>query len=118
MTATASNTAMAKRSAAASSARGAPPRRRSFSSRIPVYARRKWRESLLLACVFVHLGDVVPVDEVLPERLQVVGPPVAIIDVIGMLPHVATEDRLAPVHQRVLAVGCLHHDDLAVLDGE
>ena len=35
-----------------------------------------------------------------------------------MLPHVAAEDRLHAVHQRVLAVGRLGHLELAVLDRE
>src|ERR1700745_2763222 len=33
-----------------------------------------------------------------------------------MLPHVATEDRFAAMHQRVLAVRCFGADDFAVLD--
>src|SRR4051794_536488 len=33
-----------------------------------------------------------------------------------MLPHVAAEDRLGAVHERVFAVGGLHNGDPAVLD--
>src|SRR6202163_4448506 len=64
---------------------------------------------------FVHLGDVVPVDETLEERLEVIGAPVAIVDVIGMLPHVAAEDGRSAVHQRILAVRRLRDGELAVL---
>src|SRR5262245_42494802 len=66
----------------------------------------------------VHLGDVFPIDQVIHPGLEVVGPPVAIVDVVGMLPHVAAEDRLAAVHQWILAVGRLGDGDLAVLDRE
>src|SRR5215472_18285874 len=54
--------------------------------------------------LLVHLGDVIPVDQVLHERLEVIRPAVAIVDVVGVLPHVAAENRLGAVHQRVLAV--------------
>ena len=54
----------------------------------------------------------------LDEGLQVVGAPVAIVDVVGVLPHVAAEDRLAAMDQRALAVRRLGDDDLAVLHGE
>ena len=52
------------------------------------------------------------------KRFEVIRPPVAIIDVVGVLPHVAAEDRLGAVHERVLAVRCLADNDLAVLDCE
>src|SRR5215813_14403208 len=35
-----------------------------------------------------------------------------------MLPHVAAEDRLSAMHQRVLAIGRFHYRDLAALDRE
>src|SRR5690242_9036815 len=63
-----------------------------------------------------HLADVVPVHQVVEERLEVIGAPVAVIDVIGVLPYVAAEDRRGAVHQRVLAVRGLHDGELAVLD--
>src|SRR5579884_1284725 len=65
---------------------------------------------------FVHLFDVLPIDEMLPERLQVVRAAVAIVDIVRMLPDVAAKDGLAAVHQRVFAIGCLHNGNLAVLD--
>src|SRR5690349_20857034 len=61
-------------------------------------------ESMLGAGSLVELGDVVPVDEVVDKGLQVVGTPVAIVDVIGMFPDVAAENRGGAVDQRILAV--------------
>ena len=57
--------------------------------------------SLLLA---EQLGDIFPIDEVIDPRLQIVGPAIAIVDVVGVLPHVDAEDRLRAVDERVLAV--------------
>src|ERR1700722_6548605 len=75
-----------------------------------------WRR--LFGRRFVHLGDVVPVDEILEERLEVIGAPVAIVDIIRMLPDVAAEDRSSAVDQRILAVRRLRDGELAVLDRE
>src|ERR1700722_13214298 len=55
-----------------------------------------------------HLLDMLPIDEMLEERLEVVGPAVAIIDVVGVLPHVAAENGLRPMHERVFAVRRFH----------
>src|SRR5260370_41890696 len=60
--------------------------------------------------------DIVPVDQVIAERLQIVGTAVAVIDVVGMLPDVAAEDRGCAVDQRALAVRGLGDFELAVLD--
>src|SRR5580692_9856405 len=67
-------------------------------------SKRAWPRRRLFRRRFVHLGDVVPVDETLEERLEVIGAPVAIVDVVGVLPDVAAEDRGAAVHQWILAV--------------
>jgi acetylornithine deacetylase/succinyl-diaminopimelate desuccinylase-like protein len=66
----------------------------------------------------VHLRHIFPVHQVLDERLEIVRAAVAIVDVIGVLPHVAAEDRRAAVHQRAFAIGGLGDADLAVLDGQ
>src|ERR1700739_3684917 len=50
------------------------------------------------------------------KRLQIVRAAVAVIDVVGVLPYVATEDRGCAVHQRILSVGGLRDFELAVLD--
>src|SRR5580658_8394370 len=76
------------------------------------------RDGALFRRRFVHLGDVVPVDEILEERLEVIGTPVAIVDVVGVLPHVAAENGRGAVHQRILAVRRLRDGELAVLDRE
>src|ERR1700719_888771 len=61
---------------------------------------------------------MVPVDETLEERLEVIGAPVAIVDVVGVLPHVAAEDGSGAVNQRILAARRLRDGELAVLDRE
>src|SRR5580692_8798486 len=63
-----------------------------------------------------QLVDIVPVDEIFEERLQVIRTAVAIVDVIGVLPDVAAEDRGRAVYQRALAVRRLGDFELAVLD--
>src|SRR5262249_51303312 len=72
----------------------------------------------LFACRRVHLGDVLPVHQMIEERLEVVWPAVAVVDVIRVLPNIAAENGRAAVDQRILTVGGLHHGDLGVLDGE
>src|SRR5215207_322619 len=65
-----------------------------------------------------HLLDVLPVHEVFDERLEVVGPAVAVVDVVGVLPDIDAEDRLGAVDERVLAVRRLHDREPAILDGK
>src|SRR5215469_17456716 len=65
-----------------------------------------------------HGGDVFPIDQMIEERLDVVGAPIAVVDIVGVLPNIAAEDRQPAMHQRVLAVRRLHDGDLAVLEGE
>src|SRR5215208_8104511 len=62
-----------------------------------------------------HLLDMLPIDEIVDEGLEILLPPIAIIDVIGMLPHIAAEDRIGALHQRVFPIGCLGNAELAVL---
>src|SRR5215468_12171423 len=71
-----------------------------------------------LASLAEHLVDVVPVDEILDERLDIVRTAVAVVDVVGVLPDVAAEDRGGAVHQRALAVRRLGDFELAALDRE
>ena len=63
----------------------------------------------------------IPVYDV-PERRYVIGAAVLILQVIGMFPHVHTEDRNAlrfgDVHERVVLVGSRSDDELAVLSDE
>src|SRR5262245_13548944 len=54
----------------------------------------------------------------MPEGLEVVGPRVAMVEVVGLLLHGAAEDRRAAVHQLILAVRRLGDGDLAALDRE
>src|ERR1700758_1263594 len=77
----------------------------------PRHDAARMRAARLFHRRVIHLGDVLPIDHMVHESLEVVRPPVAVIDVVGVLPHVAAEDRLAAVHQRVLAVGGLGDGD-------
>src|SRR5690606_18254512 len=70
----------------------------------------------LLRRRLVHLQDVVPVDEAVDERLEVLWTGVAVIDVVGVLPDVDAEDRRRAMDQRVLTVRGLRDLELAVLD--
>src|SRR5579862_6177484 len=63
-----------------------------------------------------QLVDIFPVHQMIEKRLEIVRTAIAIIDVIGMLPDVAAEDRRGAVHQRVLAVRRFGDFELAVLD--
>ena len=47
----------------------------------------------LLARAGERLVDLFPIDQAIPERLKILRARVAIVDVIGVLPHVAAEDR-------------------------
>src|SRR5712671_2062501 len=63
-----------------------------------------------------QLVDILPVDEMIDERLQIIRTAVAIVDVVGVLPDVAAENRDGAVHQRVFAIRRLGDFELAVLD--
>src|SRR3954453_18954513 len=62
--------------------------------------------------------DGFAVHEILDKLLQIFGTAVCIVDVVGVLPDVAAEDRGGAVHQRILAVRGLGNLELAVLDLE
>src|ERR1700742_2219963 len=78
-------------------------------------AKRRTRNDSLSG-LFEQLLDVFPVHEMIDERLEIVRTAVAIIDVVGVLPDVAAEDRRGAMNQRALAVGGLGNLQLAVLD--
>ena len=65
---------------------------------------------------FVQFQHVIPVDQAVDEGLEIFRPGVAVVDVIGMLPHVDAEDRGCAVNERIFAVGGLGDLELAVLD--
>src|SRR5262249_44963818 len=66
----------------------------------------------------VHLLDVFPVYQMIEKRLDVIRPPVAVVDIVGVLPNIAAQNRFGAVHQRVLAIRRFSHSNLAVLDGQ
>ena len=63
------------------------------------------------------LLDEFPVHEI-PERLDVLGPGVAVVDVVRVLPHVAGHQRRLPRRERVVRILCLHDQKrlVSVLD--
>ena len=75
-------------------------------------AKRRWL--LRGRRLGVHLFDLVPVDEIVEPGFEIFRTRVAVVDVIGVLPHIAAEQRPAAMHQRVLAVGRFGHFQLAV----
>ena len=62
----------------------------------------------------VILRDLVPIHHV-PPRLDVIGPAVLVIEIIGVLPDVDAEDRRVAVHQRAVLVRRGNHFELAAL---
>ena len=63
------------------------------------YSRRDFQRAF-----FVELADIVPVHKAVDERLKVFLARVAVIDVIGMLPHIDAQNRRLAVRHRVFAV--------------
>ena len=58
------------------------------------------------------LIDLVPVDDVPPGR-EVVGPAILVVQVVGVLPDVDTEDGLLAFHHRIVLVRCALDRELA-----
>src|SRR5476651_2517305 len=63
-----------------------------------------------------QLVDIFPVHQMVEKRLQIIRAAVAVVDVIGMLPDVAAENRRRTVHQRAFAIRRLGDFKLAALD--
>src|SRR5262249_56855214 len=75
-----------------------------------------WR--CLLARGDQHFFNVLPIHQVVEKCLEIVGPPIAVINIIRVLPNVAAKDWRRPVHERVFAIGCLANDQFAVFYSE
>src|SRR5690242_122444 len=58
-----------------------------------------------------------PVDHV-PPRRDVIGTPVLVFEVVGVLPYVEPQDRDLPVHQGTVLVGRAEDFELAARDTE
>src|ERR1700686_4252110 len=84
-------------------------------SRFRVWSFGPSRNDSAVSDLGEQLVDILPVHQMIDERLQIVRTAVAIIDVIGVLPDVDTEDGGGPMHQRVFAIGGLGDFGLAVL---
>jgi len=63
------------------------------------------------------LVDLVPVDGV-PPGGEVVGAPVLVLEVVGVLPDVVAEDGVAALGDRVVLVGCGDDGEFAALEDE
>src|SRR6201996_356361 len=66
--------------------------------------------------LFEQLLDIFPVHEMVDKRLEIIGAAVAIVDVVGMLPDIAAEDRRRAMDQRAFTIRGLGDFQLAVLD--
>src|ERR1019366_9813936 len=64
---------------------------------------------------YEHFLDVFPIHQVIEEGFDVIGPSVAIVDVIGVFPNIAAENRRSAMNERVLAVRSLSDGQFAVL---
>src|SRR5229473_8399281 len=64
------------------------------------------------------LRDEFPVHEVIEEGLDEVRPAVLVVEVVGMLPHIAGEERGVALSHRVDRVGRLHHLERAAIEHE
>src|SRR5688572_24023485 len=95
---------------------------------LPRYLRKTKRRSYRSAFLFllewsllvrgVELGDVRPIDHV-PPRIDIVGAAVLVIEVVGVLPDIETEDRdLAFHHRRILIGGAGDAETATRLDDE
>ena len=65
-----------------------------------------------------HQLDVVPVHQVVEPGFEVFRAGVAVVDVIGVFPHIDAQDRVAAMDQGRFAIGGLGDFELAVLDGQ
>src|SRR5439155_24035447 len=75
------------------------------------------RRLKLFFCRFVPFRDFGPVHYV-PPRRDVVQPPVLILEVVGVLPHVEPEHRDLPIHERAVLVRRTRDLELTARDGE
>src|SRR2546428_12787293 len=64
------------------------------------------------------LRDKVPVDQMVEEGLDEIGPPVLKVQIIGVLPHVAGEQRGRAFGERVYRVGGARDLELAAVSDE
>src|SRR5208282_5606643 len=77
----------------------------------------------LLLLRLVIFGDLVPVHHV-PEGLEIFGPAILVLEIVGMLPDVAAEKRLAFdaadsfAHQGVILVSGRNELDFAMVDDQ
>src|SRR5665647_1282275 len=61
-----------------------------------------------------QLFYVLPIHQVLEKCLEIIGPSVAIIDVIGVFPHIAAQNRCSTMNQRIFTVRGFGDAELSV----
>src|SRR5687767_14229707 len=58
--------------------------------------------------------DFIPVYDI-PPRGQVVGTPVLVLQIVGVLPNIVAQHMILPVRDRIVLVGCAGNFEFAVI---
>src|ERR1700736_613383 len=74
------------------------------------------RASILFYGRIVSFRDIVPIHEIVDKGLEIIGPAIAVIDVIGVLPDIDRQNRRCPLEQRIFGISRLRDGNLAFLD--
>ena len=74
------------------------------------------RASILFDGRIVSFRDIVPIHEIVDKGLEIIGPAIPVIDVIGVLPDVDRQNRRCPLEQRIFGISSLRDGNLAILD--
>src|ERR1700675_389134 len=86
-----------------------PPGRSSAPRQALELARYRAVTASIITLILLQVrGDKIPVHHV-PKRLDIVRPGIAIVDVIGVLPHVTGQKRSLVAHYRSFRVGGFLH---------
>ena len=74
------------------------------------------RANILFDGRLVSFRDIVPIHEIVDKGLEIIGPAISVIDVIGVLPDIDRQNRRCPLEQRIFGISRLRDGDLAILD--
>src|ERR1700719_3662580 len=74
------------------------------------------RANILIGGGNVVFAGVVPIHEIVDKSLEIVGPAIPVIDVIGVLPDIDRQNRRCPLEQRIFGISRLRDGNLAILD--
>src|SRR5215510_1936162 len=61
---------------------------------------------------------MLPVHQMVEKCLEIIGSPIAVINIVGVLPNVAPKNWHCSVHEGIFTVWCFADDQLAVFQGE